>query len=142
MRYLIDTNVLLRRTDADSADHLVCSQAVNSLLKAWHDPCICAQVLIEFWAVSTRPKDVNGLALTPAVASQQVSDFQETFTRLPEPPDMAELWQAVAEVYSVRGKQAHDARIAAIMLAHNVTNILTLNPDDFVRAHSRLSHKS
>jgi predicted nucleic acid-binding protein len=31
------------------------------------------------------------------------------------------------------GKPAHDARIAAIMLAHNVTNILTLNPDDFSR---------
>lgn len=31
------------------------------------------------------------------------------------------------------GKSAHDARIAALMLAHGVTHLLTLNPTDFTR---------
>lgn len=43
--------------------------------------------------------------------------------------------QAVAENYSVCGKQAHDARIAALMLAHGVKHLLTLNPSDFARYH-------
>jgi predicted nucleic acid-binding protein len=133
MRYLVDTNVLIRRTDADSADRAVCSEAVDGLLETGHELCVCAQVLIEFWAASTRPRDVNGLGLAVTVASQQVSDFRETFTRLPEPPDMAERWQEVAERHSVAGKQAHDARIAALMLAHNVTHLLTLNTADFAR---------
>ncbi|MEN6357468.1 MAG: hypothetical protein ABFD83_10330 [Armatimonadota bacterium] len=34
---------------------------------------------------------------------------------------------------NVNGKQAHDARIVALMLAHGITHILTLNPGDFSR---------
>ena len=64
MRYLVDTNVLLRWAHADSPDHSVCTETVDGLLKAGHEPCICAQVLIEFRAVATRPADVNGLGLT------------------------------------------------------------------------------
>jgi predicted nucleic acid-binding protein len=37
------------------------------------------------------------------------------------------------EAYSVIGKPAHDARIVALMLAHGVTQLLTLNPSDFAR---------
>lgn len=133
MRYLVDTNVLLRRADADSVEHAVCSEAVDRLLEAGQEPCVCAQVLIEFWSVSTRPKKVNGLDLPPSVASQLVAEFRTTFTRLPEAPDMAERWQAIAEKHSVQGKQAHDARIVALMLAHNITHLLTLNSDDFAR---------
>lgn len=55
------------------------------------------------------------------------------FTCLPEPVDMADRWQAVAYRHSVIGKQAHDARIAALMIAHGVTHLLTLNPTDFAR---------
>ena len=133
MRYLVDTNVLLRRTDASSADNAVCSKAVEALLETGQDLCVCAQVLIEFWSVSTRPLEVNGLGLPLDVACLQVTDFRETFTCLLELPDMAERWQAVAEKHSVLGKQAHDARVAALMLAHGVTHILTLNPTDFAR---------
>ena len=133
MRYLVDTNVLLRRALASSSQSSVCDQAVSKLVWAEHELHICAQVVIEFWAVSTRPPDVNGLGLTPAVTSQQTAELREAFICLPEPPDMAERWQAIAEKHSIRGKQAHDARLVAIMLAHNVTHILTLNPVDFAR---------
>ena len=133
MRYLIDTNVVLRRADADSIDNAACADAVVTLLEADHDLCVCAQILIEFWAVSTRPKDVNGLGMTSAVVSQLTTDLRKTFTCLPEPPDMADRWQAVADKHSVAGKQAHDARIVAIMNAHGISRILTLNTSDFAR---------
>ena len=135
MRLLVDTNVLLRRADRDSPDSSVCADAVDSLLQAGEDPCVCAQILIEFWAVSTRPREVNGLGLTLAVASRQVADFRETFTCLSEPPDMADRWQEVAEKHAVTGKQAHDARSVALMLAHGVTHLITLNIDDFSCYH-------
>lgn len=133
MRYLVDTNVLLRWSQADSPDNPLCTEAVDKLLEAGHDPCICAQVLIEFWAVATRPIDVNGLGLTPAVIREQAADLREMFTCLPEPADMADRWQQVADAYSVQGKQAHDARLAVLMLAHGVTHLLTPNPSDFAR---------
>ena len=34
---------------------------------------------------------------------------------------------------SVKGKQAHDARLAAAMLRHSVTHLLTYNTSDFQR---------
>ena len=37
-----------------------------------------------------------------------------------KPPDMAERWRKMAREHTVRGKQAHDARIAALMIAHGV----------------------
>ena len=46
---------------------------------------------------------------------------------------MADRWQAVADKCEVIGKQAHDARIAALMLAHGVAHLLTLNTGDFAR---------
>ena len=133
MRYLVDTNVLLRWSHADSPDHAMCTKTVDGLLKAGHDPCVCAQVLIEFWAVATRPRAVNGLGLAPAEVRGQMANLREMFTCFPEPFDMADRWQVVAESYSVLGKQSHDARIAALMLAHGVTRILTLNTSDFTR---------
>ena len=133
MRYLVDTNVLLRWAHADSAGHSVCADAVDALLNAGHEACICAQVLIEFRAVATRPVDANGLGLPLAEVQASTADLMQVFTCLPELPDMADRWQAVADRHAVIGKPVHDARIAALMLAHNVTHILTLNPDDFSR---------
>jgi len=62
--------------------------------------------------------------------------IREKFTCLSELADITDLWQQVASRYDVVGKQAHDARIAAFMLAHGVTFILTLNPTDFARYSS------
>ena len=133
MRYLIDTNVLLRRSCGESPDNAICGSAVTKLLEAGHDLYICAQVLIEFRCVATRPLKVNGLGLTSGQVKEHTADLREVFDCLPEPPDMADRWQAVADKYEVIGKQAHDARIAALMLAHGVTHLLTLNPGDFAR---------
>ena len=38
--------------------------------------------------------------------------------------------------YGVGGKQVHDARLIAMMLAWNIDKILTLNERDFRRFHS------
>jgi predicted nucleic acid-binding protein len=42
-------------------------------------------------------------------------------------------WKAMVSAHLVSGKQVHDARIAALMSAHRVRRILTLNPTDFTR---------
>ena len=133
MRYLVDTNVLLRWSHGDSEDHSLCTGTIDGLLADGHDVCICAQVLIEFRVVATRPWNVNGLGLTPADVKARTKDLRRMFTCLPEPPDIADRWEAVADRFSVIGRQAHDARIAALMLAHGVTHMLTLNPADFAR---------
>lgn len=133
MRYLIDTNVLLRWSVADDPHYAACVGAVDALTVRGIDVCVCAQVLIEYWAVSTRPRDVNGLEFSPSDVDERLTEVDRIFTLLPEPPDIALRWRKIAAEHSVVGKQAHDARIAALMTAHGVTHILTLNVSDFAR---------
>jgi len=42
-------------------------------------------------------------------------------------------WRKLVVTHQVRGKQVHDARLAASMIAHGITHILTLNGADFAR---------
>jgi len=76
---------------------------------------------------------VNGLGLDAATAHQNLLDILAVLSCLPEPPNIAERWLGLVFSHAVLGKQAHDARIAAFMIAHGITHLLTLNPSDFAR---------
>lgn len=133
MKFLIDTNVLLRWSDADSVAHQVSRGAVARLADSGGEAHICAQVAIEYWVSATRPVDVNGFGLSYSEANRNITEIAAAFPCLPELPCIFDLWREMVNGYGVMGKQAHDARIAALMLAHGVTHILTLNPQDFAR---------
>jgi predicted nucleic acid-binding protein len=133
VRYLVDTNVLLRWSDADDPRYAECVAAVDDLIDRGIDVCICAQVLIEYWVTSTRPRKVNGFGLSATETESNLADVDGVFSLLLEPSDMAARWRKLAAKHSVQGRQAHDARIAALMLAHGITHILTLNAGDFTR---------
>lgn len=55
MTILVDTNILLRTFDRSSMEHQVCVDALRKLDDLGRNLVICAQVMIEFWSVSTRP---------------------------------------------------------------------------------------
>jgi predicted nucleic acid-binding protein len=44
-----------------------------------------------------------------------------------------ERWLDLCSRYGVSGRSAHDARLVALMLAHGLTHLLTLNSADFAR---------
>jgi predicted nucleic acid-binding protein len=113
--------------------HGACRDAVTHLAKQGWDTCSCAQVLIEFWVVATRPIEVNGLGLSIADVAANLADISTAFTCLPEPSDIAVGWQELAVKHKVLGKQAHDARLVALMLSHGISQLLTLNTSDFAR---------
>ena len=133
MKYLIDTNVLLRWSAAGDPRYAECVGAVDDLTARGIDVCVCAQVLIEYWAASTRPEEANGLGLSPSDVDARLIQVDRIFTLLPEPPDIAQRWRELARTHGVSSKETHDARIVALMLAHGVTHILTLNTADFAR---------
>ncbi len=133
MIWLVDTNVLLRWSDRDSPHHGNCADAVTALVEQADQVCTCAQVLIEYWVTLTRPRDVNGFGLAITDAAAQLYVVNGAFPCLTEPSEIADQWQRVTIKNSVLGRQAHDARLAALMLSHGVTYLLTLNPGDFAR---------
>ena len=133
MTVLIDTNVLLRVRDANDPRHSECVAAIDALQSSAHSPFICMQVLAEFWVVSTRPRDMNGMGLNIEAAAQQLAWMSSAFPCLLETLDTASRWMQIVTDRRVVGRQAHDARLVALMLAHGITQLLTLNTPDFTR---------
>jgi predicted nucleic acid-binding protein len=133
MPILVDTNVLIRLRDASSPDHLDCVRCLHPEIIRARGLVIFAQVLIEFWAVATRPKDVNGVGLTAAEADADLSDLLKILPCLGELPDVLSRWRQLVLQFGVLGRQAHDARLVAAMDLHGISTILTLNRADFAR---------
>jgi predicted nucleic acid-binding protein len=131
--YLIDTNVLLRSVEAGHPMHATAHRALQQLTNTGAALYVAPQNLIEFWVVATRPLTANGLGLTPAETITEVVNFKAAFRLLPETPSLVTEWERIAVVYSVCGKQAHDARLVAMMKIHGIGSIVTFNVGDFSR---------
>ncbi len=134
MRCLLDTNVLLRLLQRNDPNYNSIRQAVRALLARGYELCSTPQNLVEFWNVSTRPATTRGgFGLTTADTDRRVRLIERVFTVLDETPAIYPEWRRLVVTYSVAGVQVHDARIVAMMKAHGITHVLTLNGADFSR---------
>lgn len=133
MIYLVDTNILLRIVHRTDPRHLSVRTAVRKLRADGHQLQTTAQNYAEFWNVSTRPANRNGFGLTPSQTELSLRMIERLFPLLPDLPVMYAEWRKLVVKYSVSGVQVHDARLAAAMISHGVTHILTFNTADFVR---------
>ena len=132
-RYLLDTNILLRRADNQSALHQRATEAVASLLASRALVCLTPQNLIEFWNVATRPAAKNGLGWNATQTQIELSALRSRFTFLPDNPAIFAQWERLVTTHNVQGVQVHDTRLAAVALAYGVENILTFDTKDFRR---------
>ena len=133
MLILTDTNVLLRSLYPDHPHHSAAENALTVLRLRGETLCVAPQNLIEFWAVATRPRKLNGLGMTTAEAETEITSIRQLFRVLPYTPAVLEAWQGIVTRYGVAGKQTHDAHLVAMMQVHAVTEILTFNTADFSR---------
>ena len=92
MSWLLDTNVLLRLADAQSPDHAVAEAAIERLLAGEESVFIGTQVLVEFWAVATRPESANGLGWSTATTAEAIRALRDQFPLLNETPDVLDRW--------------------------------------------------
>ncbi len=132
MIYLVDTNVLLRYADRADPQHLTARRVVAGLREE-HTLCTTSQNLVELWNVMTRPLDRNGFGKTPVEAEPLLEITEQLFPRVADPPDLYERWRKLVVRFGVSGVRVHDARLVAVMLAHDVSWILTFNAKDFKR---------
>jgi predicted nucleic acid-binding protein len=133
MAHLLDTNVLARLANTADVQHAVAARAVMELHHRGEVLHITPQVLIEFRNLATRPKAVNGLGLSVAVAETKAAIFESTFPLLADTPDIFPAWKALVGALGVIGKQVHDARLVAVCHVHGMTHLLTFNVGHFVR---------
>jgi predicted nucleic acid-binding protein len=134
MSWLLDTNLLLRLADAQSPEHDVAEAAIEQLIAREETVFITFQVLVEFWAVATRPEEANGLGWPAAATSEAIRWLRDQFPMLNETPDVLDRWLELAGQFQVSGKHTHDARLAALHLVHGIGHLLTFNTSDFPRA--------
>jgi predicted nucleic acid-binding protein len=133
MSYLIDTNVLLRSAQPSHQMHADAARAVGELFAQGEVLSVIPQNIIEYWAVATRPVEANGLGMSVDETVAEVFRLKGIFHVLPDTAEIFSEWEGLVSRHGVKGKETHDARIVAAMLAHKVTHLLTFNTADFKR---------
>lgn len=134
MRVLADTNIVLRYVQQDAEQHAEVEAAIDRLMGRGDELVLVPQVMYEYWVVATRPYGTaNGLSYTTEEASTALRLLSGAFALLPDPPELFITWLNLVVTHQVSGRQAHDARLAAAALAHNLDALLTLNAPDFKR---------
>jgi predicted nucleic acid-binding protein len=134
MAYLLDTGILLRFIDAQDVQHSLVVDALARLGDQGDPLLIATQNVAEFCNVLTRPVAANGKGLLPSDAIQFLQrDFEPICEILPENDRVYDELKRLIGKHSVVGKQVHDARLVAIMLAWQIENLLTLNDRHFRR---------
>jgi predicted nucleic acid-binding protein len=83
---LVDTNVLLRRTQPGHSQYNAAVESVARLLAGGEPMHYTLQNVAEFWHVLTRPAANNGLGLSVVRAEAEIVGIEETLTLLPDVP--------------------------------------------------------
>jgi predicted nucleic acid-binding protein len=133
LAFLVDTNVLLRLVASADPLHETATASIQTLEEGNEEFDASGQNFIELWNVATRPADKNGLGLTPEAADRMLRKLEPAFPRLDEPADVYGMWRNLVVRFGVSGVQVHDARLVAVMLTNDVSDILTFNAQDFQR---------
>jgi len=91
------------------------------------------QNLCEFWNVSTRPSVNNGLGLSPEFTLRAIERIQLGFEVLLETNNFLKELTKILRAHRISGKQIYDAKLVALLNAHSLDGIITLNSTDFIR---------
>jgi predicted nucleic acid-binding protein len=133
VRLLLDTNIVLRNALRDEPLYREVHEALERAVAQGWELCITNQNVIEFWVVATRPQAANGIGLIPEEARREVDEVLNAFTLLPDPPDLLQIWLELCTGFAALGRVAYDARLVALMKAHEIEHLLTLDAGGFGR---------
>lgn len=134
MFILADSGILIRLVNPADPLHSSIDAAVRFLRRRGDKLSFAIQNAAEFWNVCTRPATARGgLGLSISETERRLASIESGFALIHESAAVYAIWRQLVVVHSLKGKQVHDARLAALMQAHGVTHILTLNVTDFTR---------
>jgi hypothetical protein len=127
----VDTNILVYAHRRESRDHEAARDVVRRMAEgpdAWAIPWPC---VYEFFSVVTNARIWKADASTPDEAWSQLDAWfgAPALVLLAEPPGFSAVLATLVRRPRVRGAVVHDARIAALCLAHGVTALLTRDRD-------------
>ena len=127
----LDTNILVYAHRREGSEHELASTLVRGLAEGsspwaipW--PCVC-----EFFSVVTNVRIWRDEASTSQQAWHQLSAWfaAPTLRLLSETEQFSEILGRLAQRPRVKGAVIHDARVAAICLAHGVEKLISRDRD-------------
>lgn len=128
---LLDTNILVHATGAQSPRHAKAKELRDQAAAGRFDACIAAQILTEFYAVVTDPRRFQP-ALTPSQAQRELQTYLSSSLKLILPKDTTMLRMLNLLGFKlVRSGRIFDVFLAATMLDNGVRRIYTENTNDF-----------
>ncbi len=127
----VDTNVLVYAHRREAREHAVAKKLLAALAEGserWAIPWPC---LYEFISVVTNPRIWKNGASRPEQAARQVDAWlgSPSLVLLGETRDFWSLLREYATRPRVRGPIIHDARVAALCVAHGVDALLSRDRD-------------
>jgi uncharacterized protein len=127
----VDTNVLVYAHRREATEHAVALAKMRQLVAepdAWAIPWPC---IYEFFSVVTNPKIWKAKASTPAQAWAQLDAWTAApnLRLLSETEGFLPVLERLVSNPRVRGPIVHDARVAALCLAHGVEALLSRDRD-------------
>ncbi len=127
----IDTNVLVYAHRRESRHHEDAHRIVKELAegrRTWAVPWPC---LYEFFSVVTNPRIWRDSASSPGQAWRQIDAWtaSPSVSLLTETEDFLVVLERFVTRPRVRGPVVHDARIAALCVAHGTETLLTADRD-------------
>lgn len=127
----VDTNLLVYAHRRESSHHLVAGDLIRGLAEragSWAIPWPC---LYEFFSVVTNPRIWKETATKPNQAWAQIEAWSGSPANqlLGETEDFLIVLKKLVQRPRVRGPIVHDARVAAICIAHGVEELLTADRD-------------
>ena len=127
----VDTNVLVYAHRREAAEHAKAKETLRSLVEGdepWAIPWPC---LYEFFSVVTNPRIWKDSATSSTQALDQIDAWvaSPSLHLIGETGDFFDVLAPLLRLPKVRGGVVHDARIAAICIAHSVDALLTRDRD-------------
>ena len=93
IRWLLDTNILLRMTNQDDPSYHLVQETISALVERGATLCFTTQTLGEFWNVSTRPLKENGFGKNVAEVDRIADTFEREFEFLPDGLEVHRKWR-------------------------------------------------
>jgi predicted nucleic acid-binding protein len=134
MRYLLDTNILLRILHHNDPSHQVVHDVLGALRRNGHTFATTRQNIAEFWNVCTRPANARGgFGLSITETNSRLQTLEIMVEVLTEADTAYTRWKNLLTHHGVSGLQVYDARIVAVMGSHNISHLVSFNIVDFQR---------
>ncbi len=127
----VDTNILVYAHRREAREHAAAQQILRNLAEGAEAWAIAWPCLYEFFSVVTNTRIWKDAASDPDQAAAQIEAWvaSPSVRLIAETEDFWVVLQGLLRRPRVRGPVVHDARIAAICIAHGVEALLTRDRD-------------